>query len=43
MGVLYDASIPALVVFALAVQLVSLPFFLWTARLLGRPARPAAT
>ncbi len=41
MGFLYDASVPALVGFALAAQLASVPLFLWTSRLLRAPRGPA--
>lgn len=41
MGVLYDTSLLALVVFAIVAQLASLPFFLWSGRLRG-PTKPTA-
>ena len=40
MGALYDTSLPALVIFSLAAQLASLPFFLKTNRLLKPKAAP---
>lgn len=40
MGVLYDAYLPALVVFAVVAQIASLPLFLSAARMTGRSAAP---
>jgi MFS family permease len=33
-GILYDVSLPALVVFSISAQLAAIPFLLWTARIL---------
>ncbi len=33
MGFLYDVSVPALIAFSIAAQLIAIPFFLWTSRL----------
>ena len=38
MGILYDVSIPALVVFSVVAQLISIPFLLWTAGLMRQPS-----
>jgi len=40
MGILYDKSLVALVIFSLAAQLASLPFFVKTNRLLKSKAAP---
>ena len=42
MGILYDRSIPALVVFSVVAQLISIPLLLWTARLMRQPSSTAA-
>ncbi|HMM42855.1 MAG TPA: MFS transporter [Thermomicrobiales bacterium] len=41
MGILYDLSLPALIVFSTGMQLASIPLLLWVGR--AEPERPAAT
>ncbi len=43
MGVLYDVSLPALVAFSIAAQLLSIPWLVWTARILKGPSPREAT
>ncbi|MDQ7030040.1 MAG: MFS transporter [Ardenticatenia bacterium] len=43
MGVLYDRSLPALILFSVAAQLASVPLFFLVGRQVGAPGAPGAT